>query len=162
MKKRSILPKGEIPQELQQIARLSKLMDSSIAIPIINKRIGLEPIIGLIPVAGDVVGFAISTWIMTVLIRNNGSGKVMAKMSLNILVDLILSFVPILGNILDFFVKTNQKNLNLALEHYQYGKNQGSAWSVIVPFVAALSIAFLVMISFSAYLFYLLFQFLLN
>lgn len=145
---------NNVPKDLQDIARVVKLMESSIRIPFLNRTIGLEPIIGMIPVLGDVIGFVISAWIMVTLVRNNGSGKVIAKMSLNVIIDILLTFIPVLGNVLDFFFKTNQRNLVLALEHYQYGKNQGSAWSVIIPVVLVLTAIFALFITITVALIY--------
>ncbi len=143
-----------VPKDLQNIARVVKLMESSIRIPFLNRTIGLEPIIGMVPVLGDVIGFGISAWIMIALVRNNGSGKVIAKMSLNVIIDILLTFIPVLGNVLDFFFKTNQRNLVLALEHYQYGKNQGSAWAVIIPVILVLTAIFTLFITITVALIY--------
>jgi len=134
---------GSVPKELLGIARVAKLMDSSIKLPWLNRTIGIEPILGLVPVIGDAIGFFIGVLIMVSLLRNNGSGKVAAKMTLNIGVDILISFIPVIGSALDFFVKTNQKNLKLAIEHFEYGKNEGSAWSVIFPLVIGLTVLFL-------------------
>ncbi len=137
---------GQVPKELTDVARVVRLMDSSIKIPFSSRTIGVEPLIGLIPVVGDSVGFIVEMVVMVILLRNNGSGKVAAKMGLNILVDIILSVIPVLGNVLDFFVKTNQRNLTLAVEHFQYGKNQGSAWTVILPIILGLVLFFVLSI----------------
>lgn len=147
---------NNVPKDLQDIARVVRLMDSSIRIPFLNRTIGLEPIIGMVPVLGDFIGFIISGWIMITLLRNNGSGKVIAKMSLNIIIDVLLTFIPVLGNVMDFFFKTNQRNLELALDHYQYGKNQGSAWSVIIPVMLILALIFSLFITVTIFLIYLL------
>lgn len=147
---------NNVPKDLQDIARVVRLMDSSIRIPFLNRTIGIEPIIGMVPVLGDFIGFIISGWIMITLLRNNGSGKVIAKMSLNIIIDVLLTFIPVLGNVMDFFFKTNQRNLELALDHYQYGKNQGSAWSVIIPVMLILALIFSLFITVTIFLIYLL------
>lgn len=138
---------GEVPPELLRIARIVKLMDSSIRIPGTNKTFGIEPLIGLIPVVGDIIDFGISAWIMLVLLQNNASGRVKAKMVLNVGIDALLMFIPVLGNIIDFFYKANQRNLILALEHYEQGKHQGSAWPVLLPVFLALLIMFAAIIA---------------
>ena len=121
-------------------------MDSAIRIPFLNITIKIEPLIGLIPIIGDSIGFVMSSYIMVVLWRNNGSGKLLAKMTVNMMIDAILSFIPILGNVLDFFVKTNEKNLKLAMEYYQEDKHQGSAWAVIIPLTLFLSLLLVLML----------------
>jgi hypothetical protein len=136
----------KVPKDLRDIAKVVKLMESSFRIPFTNRTFGLEPIIGLVPVIGDSLGFIITSWIMVTLLKNGASGKVIAKMFVNIFIDLALAFMPVLGNIIDFFFKTNQRNLSLAVEHYQYGTNQGSAKSVILPIILGLSIMFITML----------------
>lgn len=145
-----------VPKDLQDIARIVKLMESSIKIPFLNRTIGIEPIIGMFPVVGNIVTFVITSSIMVALVRNNGSGKVIAKMCLNIIIDFMITSVPILGNILDFFFKANQRNLELALNHYRHGQHQGSAWTVIIPVLAVLIGIFTVFIGIFVYLIYLM------
>ncbi|MCO5233655.1 MAG: DUF4112 domain-containing protein [Chitinophagales bacterium] len=152
----------KVPKDLQNISRIVKLMDSSIKIPFLRKTIGLEPIIGLVPVIGNYIGFIISGSIMVALLKNNGSGKVIAKMSVNIFIDILLSIIPFLGSILDFFFKTNERNLKLALDHYQYGKNQGSAWSVLIPVILFLFSIFTIVLVAMVYLFYMIYDILQN
>jgi hypothetical protein len=101
----------KVPKDLRDIAKVVKLMESSFRIPFTNRTFGLEPIIGLVPVIGDSFGFIITSWIMITLLKNGASGKVIAKMFVNIFIDLALAFMPVLGNIIDFFFKTNQRNL---------------------------------------------------
>ncbi len=152
----------KVPQDLKDIAKVVKLMDSSFRIPFTNRTFGLEPIIGLVPVIGDSIGFIVTSWIMLTLLRNGASGKVIAKMFINIFIDLTLSFMPFLGNIIDFFFKTNQRNLTLAIEHYQYGKNQGSAKSVLIPVAIGLSLIFVTLIVGMIVIFYYIIQFFQN
>ena len=153
---------NKVPQDFKNIAKVVKLMESSFKIPFTNMTFGLEPIIGLVPVLGDALGFIITSWIMISLLRNGASGKVIVKMFFNIFIDLALTFMPFLGNILDFFFKTNQRNLTLAIEHYQYGKNQGSAKSVLLPVIIGLGLIFLTMIAGSITILYFIIQFIQN
>ena len=152
----------KVPKDLRDIAKVVKLMESSFRIPFTNRTFGLEPIIGLVPVIGDSFGFIITSWIMITLLKNGASGKVIAKMFVNIFIDLALAFMPVLGNIIDFFFKTNQRNLSLAVEHYQYGTNQGSAKSVILPIILGLSVMFITMLVGTIFLVIYFFQLLFN
>lgn len=147
-----------VPADLQNVAKLVKLMESSIRIPIINRTIGLEPIIGMFPVVGNFVSFGITAWIMVALLRNNASGQVIAKMTLNIVIDFLITSIPVLGNILDFFFKANQRNLELALDHYRYGQNTGSAMKVIIPVITLLIVIFGAFLALFIFLIYLLIQ----
>lgn len=151
-------PKGQVPKDIERIKRLVYLMDNSIRIPGTNMTFGLDPIIGLVPVLGDVVDFLISAGILVALVRNGASGKVVVKMLLNVAFDTILSAIPVLGNIGDFAFKANQRNLNLAIEHYEQGKHEGSAAPILLPIIGALIVLFVAIIGFSIWVFSALFS----
>lgn len=140
-----------IPPQLQRIAIITKLMDSQFKIPGTNYTFGLDPIIGLIPGLGVVLDYAISAYLMIAMIQNGASGKVVAKMFLNISIDGIVGAIPVLGNIFDFFYKANRKNLLLAVEHFEEGKHQGSAWPIVLPILLVLAIIFTIFIVLSYY-----------
>jgi hypothetical protein len=131
-----------IPPQLQRIAKLTKLMDSQFTIPGTHYTFGLDPIIGLIPGLGSILDYAISAYLMIAMMQNGASGKVVAKMFLNISIDGLVGAVPVLGNIFDFFYKANRKNLLLAVEHFEEGKHQGSAWPIVLPILLVLAIIF--------------------
>lgn len=108
-----------IPKELEWAEKLTRLMDDQFKIPIINFRFGLDPIIGLIPWAGDVVSFVISSLILSALVRNGMPLGLIARMAANIVLDLIIGGIPVVGGIADFFFKANRMNLGLAKAYFQ-------------------------------------------
>ncbi len=136
-----------IPPQLQKIARLTKLMDSQFRIPGTNFTFGIDPIIGLIPGFGDLIDYGISAYLLVAMVRNGASGKSVAKMILNITIDGIVGLVPFVGRFFDIFYKANQRNLVLAIEHFEEGKHQGSAWPIVLPIIAVL-IFILIILSF--------------
>ena len=142
-----------VPKELAYISKIVRLMDSSIKIPGTNRTIGLDPIIGLVPVLGELVDFLVSAGIMLALVRNGASGRVVAKMLMNVGIDVLLMMVPVLGNVIDFVFKANQRNLKLAVEHFEEGKHQGSAWPIVLPVVGALLVMMVAMLAVSIWLF---------
>lgn len=107
-----------IPKELEWAEKLTRLMDDQFKIPFINFRFGLDPILGLIPWAGDVVAFAISALILSALIRNGMPFGLIIRMVANIVLDLIIGGVPVVGGVADFFFKANRANLKLAKEYF--------------------------------------------
>lgn len=131
-----------IPLQLQKVARLTKLMDSQFRVPGTNITFGIDPIIGLIPGLGSVVDYIISAYLLVSMVRNGASGRVVSKMILNISIDGIVGAIPVLGNIFDFFYKANRKNLILAVEHFEEGKHQGSAWPIVLPILGVLTLIF--------------------
>jgi hypothetical protein len=120
---------------MKHVALITKLMDKQFKVPGTNFRFGLDGLIGLIPGAGDVTTFAISCYLLTLMAKNGASGYVMARMVVNVLIDVVVGAIPILGDLFDFAFKANSRNLRLMEEHYVQGRHRGSAWKVILPVV---------------------------
>ncbi len=108
-----------IPKELEWAEKLTRLMDDQFKVPFVNFRFGLDPIISLIPWAGDLVSFIISALILTALVRNGMPFSLIAKMVANIVFDLLIGLIPLAGSITDFFFKANRRNLKLAKEYFE-------------------------------------------
>lgn len=106
-------------KDIRLAEKLVKLMDSKFKIPFINFRFGIDPLIGLAPWVGDVVSFLISALIIKSLVGAGLPTPLIIKMIWNIILDLGIGSVPILGDIWDFFNKANRKNLKLAKEHFE-------------------------------------------
>ena len=126
-------PKAQQNKVIRKLDALAKLMDSQFQIPSTKIRFGLDALIGLIPGVGDFAGFIVSGYMILVLASNGASGFVIARISLNILIDVIIGSIPFLGDIFDFAFKANERNMKLVHEHYKEGRHQGGAWKVVVP-----------------------------
>lgn len=123
---------------LDKIERLAKLMDAQFRVPGTDIRFGLDGLIGLIPGAGDLSTFAVSGYMLWIMAQNGASGYVLARMTLNILIDALIGSIPLVGDIFDIAFKANLRNLRLMQEHYREGRHRGSAWKVIVPVLIVL------------------------
>src|SRR5687768_2341432 len=110
---------------LQWIEPISKLLDSAFKIPGTNFKFGLDPIIGSIPILGDLSTFLISSVLFKNMTKHGASRKVVILMGLNILVDLVVGSIPFIGWLFDFGFRANEKNVRLLKEHYLEGKHQG-------------------------------------
>jgi hypothetical protein len=128
---------------LRQLSRLAKLMDAQFRIPGTNIRFGLDAIIGLIPGAGDLSTFAVSGYMLWIIANNGASGFVLARMTINILIDALIGAIPIIGDVFDIAFKANMRNLKLMQEHYEEGRHRGNAWKAIIP---VLIIVFLIIV----------------
>lgn len=95
---------------------LSWLLDSSIPLPG-GFRIGLDGIIGLVPGVGDLIGGGLSTWLLYQAYQQNIPKMVIARMLVNILIDAGLGSIPIVGDIFDFYWKSNLRNAELLDEY---------------------------------------------
>lgn len=92
-------------------------MDSAVRIPGTNIRFGLDPIIGLVPVAGDVLSAAFSIYILTEAGRIGVPRPVLTRMAANIGLDLVIGLLPVVGDVGDFVYKANERNLRLLNLH---------------------------------------------
>lgn len=102
-----------IPASLQKAQRLANLLDSSVTLPVINYRVGLDGIIGLIPVVGDVVTAGIALRIILYAKQMGMPERLIKKMFRNTALDFLLGLIPIIGSIADFFYKSNRRNVKL-------------------------------------------------
>lgn len=101
----------------RRLQKLAWFMDNSITLPIINKRIGVDAVIGLVPGIGDLIGAAIS---MVLIVYGAFLGmpkRRLLTMGRNLGVELVVGLVPFLGDVFDAFWKSNSRNAR-ELEEY--------------------------------------------
>ncbi len=103
----------EIQASMQRIEMLARLMDSAILIPGTATRLGLDGIIGIVPVVGDLVGHAVASYIIWEARKLGASKLTLARMVGNTLLDAAVGVVPVLGDVFDVMFKANMKNLAL-------------------------------------------------
>lgn len=99
-------------RRLERLRRLAVLMDSSIRLPG-GVTIGVDPIIGLVPVVGDLASTAVSLYIVYEAQRLGTPKRILARMLGNVAVDLLVGEIPVLGDVFDFVFKANVRNLRL-------------------------------------------------
>jgi hypothetical protein len=102
---------------LVRIRRLAWLLDNSIPVPGTSWRIGLDPLLGLVPGLGDLLGAALSGWILVEGERMGAGRTTMLRMLWNVLVEVVIGAIPILGDIFDAGWKANAKNVALLERH---------------------------------------------
>src|SRR5690606_11192023 len=76
--------------DFKWIDRLSTFLDSKYKIPGTNFRFGIDPILGLIPGLGDVTSFTFSSFLILLMAQKGASGKVVALMVINVLLDTVI------------------------------------------------------------------------
>jgi hypothetical protein len=104
-------------QRIQRVRQLAKLLDEAILIPGINKRIGLDPIIGLIPGGGDTITMLMSGYIVLESARLGLPRATLVQMVGNILIDALTGTIPVVGDLFDVVSKANMRNLKLLDAH---------------------------------------------
>lgn len=102
---------------IQRLRKLSRLLDNAIAIPGTPFRFGLDPILGLIPGAGDFVGTALSAYIVIEAARLGMPKATVGKMVGNIVLESLVGTIPVVGDWFDFAWKANTKNMELLETH---------------------------------------------
>jgi hypothetical protein len=126
---------------LEMVKEISRLLDSRFVIPGTNIRFGLDPILSLFPVVGDLITYMISGMLIFTMYNHGASRKVVIKMLLNSTLDAVIGAIPVVGTVLDVFHRSNDRNVKLLQEHYFEGKHQGSGNGIVlVIFFCAIAV----------------------
>ena len=151
------------------LERVAWLMDRAFHIPGTRIRVGLDAVLGLLPLGGDAITGLVQAGLVLVALKHYRVPKlVAARMAFNVLLDTAVGAIPILGDLFDIGFKANTRNMQL-LEAYRHpagkpgGQAQGSPlaelaapsfgmpWRFILPIAAVLLVMLtLVLIGFIA------------
>jgi len=107
---------------LERVRFLANLLDTCITLPG-GYRIGIDPILGLVPVVGDIIGAGLSLYLVREATKLGIPKWIMLRMIANVGVEALIGFVPVLGDIFDAAFKANMRNLRLLELHYSPGRN---------------------------------------
>ena len=102
---------------LRRLRRISHLLDNAIPIPGTKHRIGLDPILGLIPGGGDLVGSIFAGYVVFKSAQMGVPQETLLKMAANIVFDTVAGTVPVAGDLFDVAWKANVKNIELLDAH---------------------------------------------
>lgn len=108
---------GRLQATRRRLRRYATLLDSGIGVPGTRWQIGIEALIGLIPGVGDLAGALLGGWFVVEALRLRAPGRLIVKMIGNIVFDMLLGVVPLLGDAADFVFKSNRRNLHLLDAH---------------------------------------------
>ena len=112
------LPVGRDPAAVRRrVEALEKLLERSFTVPGINRPVGLDAILGLVPVVGDAIAALMGSWLVWEA-RNLGMSRwQLARMLGNVGFDALLGAVPLVGDAADFFFRSNTRNLRIIRRH---------------------------------------------
>lgn len=115
---RFALPAGTDAASVRaRVVMLERLLERSFTIPGVNMPVGLDAIIGLVPVLGDVVTTALGAYIVWEA-KNLGLPKwKLARMGANVLFDTAIGAIPLIGDAADLVFRSNSKNLKILMRH---------------------------------------------
>ena len=119
-------------EKLIRLKLLSNRLDEIITIPGTKYKIGIDPIIGIIPVVGDLLGSIISIYIIYSGSKMGLSSRVVAKMGLNLGLDFVIGLTPFLGDILDMGWKANKRNVELIEKNIKQTSENSTLSNLII------------------------------
>jgi hypothetical protein len=114
------------PRGLEALRRWARIFDSAFRIPGTQITFGLDPILGLIPGLGDVASPVFSLFFVWHGLRLGVPKIVLARMVLNVLIDVGVGVIPVAGDVFDFGWKANAWNLALLERHAIPGRRPSS------------------------------------
>ena len=101
----------------RRIEALEQILERMFVVPGLNKPVGLDVLLDVLPVAGDVIGAALGSYLVWEA-RNLGMSKwQMARMFGNVGLDFLLGAIPLVGAIPDFLFRSNSRNLRIIRRH---------------------------------------------
>ena len=112
------LPLGRDPAAIRKrMEAMEQLLERAFVVPGINRPVGLDVLLGLVPVVGDIAAAALGSWIVWEA-RNLGMSKYqLARMAGNVGFDALIGLVPFVGDAADFFFRSNSRNLKRIKRH---------------------------------------------
>jgi hypothetical protein len=105
--------------DMESLDRLARLLDDFIRIPFLNVRVGLDPILGLVPWVGDTLTALFSLYLIGSAVQYRAPKVIVMRMAMNVAFDYLLGIIPFVGDASDFFVKSNRWNMNLLRRYAQ-------------------------------------------
>ena len=108
---------AEIELSVARLDALARVMDSALQIPGTNIRMGVDALLGLLPVVGDAISATISSYLIWEAKQMGVSKFVLARMAGNVAIDTVIGAVPFAGDIFDVAYKANMKNVVLLKKH---------------------------------------------
>lgn len=115
----------EVATRLRRLDRLADLLDDQFEIPFTDRRIGIDPILGVIPGGGDWAAAIAGFYILWSAARLDAPPRLLLAMGGHLTIDLLGGYVPLAGDLFDAAYKSNRKNVDLLVEHFDYAPGRG-------------------------------------
>lgn len=101
----------------ERLITLTRLMDSAVDLPVLRTKVGLDALLGLVPVAGDLLSAAIGVYLIAQARELGASRWLQGKMIGNLVVDAAVGSVPLAGDLFDVYFRAHRRNLKLLQQH---------------------------------------------
>lgn len=100
-------------QRLARLDAIAKLLDVAFVVPGTNIRYGIDGLIGLVPVIGDIITTAFSLWLVREARALGAPWHITARMLSNVAVDGVVGLVPVAGDAFDVMFRANMRNVRM-------------------------------------------------
>jgi len=138
-----------VPPRLLRMRFMARLLDTIIVLPG-GFRIGIDPIIGLIPGFGDVISTALSLYLVYQAARLGIPVRVLLVMIFNVAIESLVGLIPFLGDIFDAIYKANMRNLVLTEKHFSPALKPRSGGKIL-GFLAFFSVVSVLLLFWAAW-----------
>jgi hypothetical protein len=108
------------PPQIESLRAFSRLLDNAFTIPGTRVRFGLDALIGLVPGLGDAVGAVFSSYVIVQAARLGAPRSTINRMIANVVIDTVVGWIPLLGDLFDAGWKSNTRNVALLEQHLQH------------------------------------------
>jgi hypothetical protein len=112
------LTRRDVDRSLHRLDRFARLMDDQFELPIVGIKIGLDPLVGLLPGGGDWVTWAAGIYVFWEGLRLGVPRSILVTMAWHLTVDLLVGIVPLLGDAFDVWYRSHRRNVALLFDHF--------------------------------------------
>jgi len=120
------------------------VMDRLIRIPGLKKRLGLNPIVDLVPGFGDIAAGVLSVSVIVYAIRRGVPKILLGRMALNVLINEVVGLIPVVGSIFAFWFTANTRNYELVREHLDTPQRSTKGDKIFVGVILGLVVVVIV------------------
>jgi hypothetical protein len=142
------MPAAEVgtyhPPQIESLRAFSRLLDNAFTIPGTRFRFGLDALIGLVPGLGDAVGAVFSSYVILQAARLGAPRSTINRMIANVVIDTVVGWIPLLGDLFDAGWKSNTRNVALLEQHLQHPAAARAASRRTLVLLVAVLLALLV------------------
>lgn len=126
---------------LRRVKIVASVLDDAIRVPGTDIRFGIDPLVGLVPGLGDLLGGAASAYIILEAARAGAPASVLTRMALNVGIDTLVGAIPVVGDLFDFAWKSNARNVKLLTRHVEApARTHRASRMLVVALLAAIAL----------------------
>jgi hypothetical protein len=137
------------------VHQLAQWMDTAFEVPVLGWRFGLDALIGLLPGVGDAATTVVAIYIVGLAAKIGMPRVTVARMALNVAIDMLLGAIPFVGDLFDVWFKANQRNATLLANRLAESpplarKARAGDWLFVGGVVLALGLLFVGIVAIAA------------